>query len=391
MRTGAITRLAAALCLVAAGCLNDPLMELGGRDPYLDDCATRSFWMLEMTRPQPRMVDILVVVDNSLSMEDEQASLAENFPELIRDLLDPPVDPETGHPSHVPVQDMHIGVISTDMGTGGYSVGTCENPTSGDDGVLQHEPPFWMPGCGAPLPTFLEYASISPHAEEAERMAHEFGCLARLGTDGCGFEQHLKAMARSFEHMDGGPNAGFLREDALLAVLFVTDEEDCSVTEEGNRIFDTTDTTLGHLCNRCFHHPYLVEPVETYIEILRRIKEDPDRLVLSFIVGVPRTEMCEGHGDAIPECLDHPDMIERIDPATMTTLLPACSTSTGHALPGRRFVEIAQAFGDNALVHSICNDDFGPALRGLRNRLHEVVDGVTIIPAMPVERDPEAA
>jgi len=389
MRTGAVTRLAAALCLAAGGCLADPLMELGATDPYLEDCATTAFLTEEYRRPQPLVVDFLVVMDNSLSMEDEQANLAENFPDLIRDLLDPPVDPETGYPIHLPLQDMHIGVISTDMGTGGYSVGTCSDPIDGDDGVLQHEPPYAVAGCGDPLPTFLEYAYMSPHTEEAERMAHEFGCLARLGTDGCGFEQHLKAMARSFEHMEGGPNAGFLREDSLLAVLFVTDEEDCSVVEGGEGIFDYTDTAYGHLSLRCFLHPDMIEPVETYIDILRSIKDDPDRLVVSFIVGVPQTEMCEGTGDAIPECLDHPDMIERVDPTALTQLVPACTTTTGAAFPGRRFVEISQALGDNAMVHSICNDDFGPALDVLTWRLHDRLDSYRIPPELPFERDPE--
>ncbi|MBW2262712.1 MAG: VWA domain-containing protein, partial [Deltaproteobacteria bacterium] len=38
------------------------------------------------------IVDILVVVDNSRSMEEEQANLASNFPELIHTLLAPDVD-----------------------------------------------------------------------------------------------------------------------------------------------------------------------------------------------------------------------------------------------------------------------------------------------------------
>ena len=49
------------------------------------------------------------------------------------------------------------------------------------------------------------------------------------------------------------------------------------------------------------------------------------------------------------------------DPAD-DTLVPSCETDTGKAFPPWRTVEVAEGFGENGLVQSICADDFGPAI-----------------------------
>ena len=344
----------------------------------------------EMTQVQFSGVDILVVVDNSMSMAEEQASLASSFPLLIESLLMPPdLDGDT-IPDHVPVKDLHIGVVSSDMGTGGYPVDSCPDPIDGDNGELQHTPNPTIPGCETVYPTYLSYESEEPDVPAIDLMATGSGCIATLGTDGCGWEQPLKAAARALiDHRDG-VNAGFLRPDSILTVLFVTDEEDCSVASGSEGIFDTLDSSLGHMDLRCHNHPYTVEPIDTYISVFQSLRADPEKLVLAFIVGVPQTEQCEGSGDAIPGCLDHPDMIERVDMPT-TSILPACSSPTGSAPPGRRFVEIAEFFGEAALVQSICRDDLGPAIQALADRLHGVVDRVAIVREMPTTKDEEDA
>jgi hypothetical protein len=366
-----------------AACMNRPLVEV---EPVVE-----SFVKHEMTQVQFSGVDILVVVDNSMSMAEEQANLATNFPLLIQSLLNPPDSDGDTLPDHVPVRDLHIGVVSTDMGTGGYSVETCSDPIDGDNGELQHTPNPSFPGCEAAYPTYLSYEREEPDVPEIDRIATGFGCIATLGIDGCGFEQQLKATTKALiDHRDG-INAGFLRPDSILTILFVTDEEDCSVAPGNEGIFDTLDSSLGNLNLRCFHHPYMVEPVDTYITALQSLRVDPEKLVLAFIVGVPQGEQCEGFGDTIPTCLDHPDMIEAVDPVSMTRLVPSCVTSTGEAYPPRRFVQIAQQFGDAALITSICTNDFSPAIVGLTNKLHEVVDSVAIVRELATETDPTDA
>ncbi len=362
-----------------AACLTRPLVRV--------DPETESFVKQDMTQVQFSGVDILVLVDNSKSMAEEQGNLAEEFPGLIQSLLNPPIDPVTGQPAHVPVKDLHIGVISSDMGTGGYTVETCSDPVDGDDGVLKHTPNPLVPGCASTYSTYLSYNFDTPSIPDINAMATGFGCIATLGTNGCGFEQQLKAVARAVEHTHPtGPNAGFLRAESILTILFVTDEEDCSVAD--THIFDTADTSLGHLNLRCYLHPYMVQPVDQYINLFRGYRADIDKLVLAFIVGVPLDPVCEGFGDQIPNCLTHPDMVEEIDPADPTRLAFSCNTSTGYAFPPRRLVSIAQTFGANALVRSICTDNFQPAIDGLTEKLHDVVDSVQIVRELETAHDP---
>ena len=53
-------------------------------------------------------------------------------------------------------------------------------------------------------------------AKSRPLLAETFSCIARLGSSGCGFEQPLESMRRA---LDGSvpDNAGFLRDDAMLA------------------------------------------------------------------------------------------------------------------------------------------------------------------------------
>jgi len=56
-----------------------------------------------------RELDVLFVVDNSPSMAEEQASLARNFPRMIRRLAN----------ARRRTSNLHIGVVTSDMGTSG--------------------------------------------------------------------------------------------------------------------------------------------------------------------------------------------------------------------------------------------------------------------------------
>jgi len=364
-------------------CTNRPLIKVEPR--------TESFIMEELKQAEKRPIDILVVVDNSLSMELEQANLAEQFPTLIHSLLDPDIDPETGKLEHTPAHDLHIGVISTDMGTGGYNVSTCTDPIDGDDGVLLHTPNPLIEGCDSTYASYLSYEAEPPDVPAVDKMALDFGCIATLGILGCGFEQQFKAARKALTVHTAGANAGFLRPDSILTILFVTDEEDCSVEPGSEGIFDTLDSSLGHLNLRCFNHPYMVQAVDEYVEAFRALREDPDDLVLGFIVGVPPVAVCQGEEADLEACLALPEMQEGIDPVSLTQLIPACSTSNGDAFPARRFLGLAQQFGDSAVVQSICTDDFGPAIDALTKQLQERIDGIRFKRELETDKDPEDA
>src|SRR5262249_21797498 len=80
-----------------------------------------------------------------------------------------------------------------------------------------------------PGATFI--SNIAGQANYTGNLADVFGCIARLGATGCGFEHQFAATLRALG-ADGSPaptqNAGFLRPDAYLAIVMLTNEDDCS-------------------------------------------------------------------------------------------------------------------------------------------------------------------
>jgi hypothetical protein len=64
-------------------------------------------------------------------------------------------------------------------------------------------------------------------------------CLIPQGINGCGFEEPLESMALALERAQtpGSPESGFLREDAGLLVIIVSDEVDCSNNKDFAEIF----------------------------------------------------------------------------------------------------------------------------------------------------------
>ncbi|HEY2735400.1 MAG TPA: hypothetical protein VGI70_15490, partial [Polyangiales bacterium] len=65
-------------------------------------------------------VDLLFMVDNSGSMKDKQLSLREQFPKLIKTLATGIRSTDTTV-SFTPVKDLHLGVVTSDMGVPGIA------------------------------------------------------------------------------------------------------------------------------------------------------------------------------------------------------------------------------------------------------------------------------
>ncbi|MBI5489231.1 MAG: hypothetical protein HY905_17985 [Deltaproteobacteria bacterium] len=350
-------------------------------------------WWADRTLREPGLskLDIVFMVDNSGSMSQEQAALTERFPELLAELLDPPDTDGDTRPDHAAVDDLNVGVISSDMGVGGYRVSTCSLADVGDNGCFRSTPSPFVPGCAPVYPRFLARNPTNAADYSPETMATDLACIATLGTQGCGFEQQLKAMraALGVDPATGVCNEGFLRNDSLLALIWVTDEEDCSVRSDHHEMFDAERDDLGHMNIRCFLHPEYVEPVSDYVAAFRSLRPTGDANVfLAMIVGVPPdAEQCIGFGDGLAGCRDVPEMDARIDPANPTSLLPSCNTSMGQAFPPRRFVTLAQEWGKNAYVDSICKTDWTQAFAVIGGRLVESLrdDYVCLAEAPPFD------
>ncbi|MBI5499892.1 MAG: hypothetical protein HY907_06590 [Deltaproteobacteria bacterium] len=350
-------------------------------------------WWADRTVREPGLtkLDIVFMVDNSGSMSQEQAALTARFPELLAELLDPPDTDGDTRPDHAAVEDLNVGVISSDMGVAGYRVSTCTNEDVGDNGCFRSTPSPAVLGCAPTYPHFLARNPTNAAEYSPEQMATDLTCIATLGTQGCGFEQQLKAMrgALTVDTVPGGCNAGFLRNDSLLALIWVTDEEDCSVRSDHTEMFDPERNDLGNLNIRCFTHPDFVEPVSDYVTAFRSLRSTGDANVfLAMIVGVPPDAAeCIGFGDGLTECLDVPEMIAWVDPSEPTSLVPSCNTPMGQAFPPRRFVALAQEWGKNAYVDSICKSDWTQAFAVIGGRLVESLrdDYVCLAEAPPFD------
>jgi hypothetical protein len=171
-------------------------------------------------------------------------------------------------------------------------------------------------------------------------------------------------------------NAGLIRPDSVTAVIFVTDEEDCSVRPSHTEMFDWARTDLGHLNIRCYLHPDFLKTVDEYLTALQGFAGEGHPLVLAALVGVPPdAPACIGRGDQLAGCLSTDAMLEQIDPAIPTQLVPACNTTMGVAFPARRFVQLAQAFGRDAFVASICQESYDALLQDVAARIVELMQG----------------
>jgi hypothetical protein len=239
-------------------------------------------------------------------------------------------------------------------------------------------------GCSATYPSFL---SFSPVGGDPDAFASDVSCLAVAGTGGCGFEQQLDAALKAvtpstssitFGGGDGmghadRSNAGFLRPDSVLAIVMVTDEEDCSAADP--EIFNPPSTVYtGDLNLRCFMYPDARHPISRYTEGFLAAKEAA-RLVVMNIVGIPPGAEGLGYDDI----LAHSNMVEMIDPDMPTRLAPSCNvTGRGFAFPPVRFVELAKeldARGVAAPVHTICQADLTLAVRDLAVNILERLRG----------------
>jgi hypothetical protein len=167
-------------------------------------------------------VDLLFVIDDSPSMAPKQAELRARFPQLIT-ILDEFAN--QGSPA-----DYHIGVITTDLGSGSYVDTNCK--PNGLGGKLQKIGRGAAVGCVGPTDAnFIKYnqKNNTNNLPAGKSLAETFGCMAAVGDNGCGFEQPLEAAYKAIHDADQlAENAGFFRDNALLVVVFVTDEDDCS-------------------------------------------------------------------------------------------------------------------------------------------------------------------
>jgi hypothetical protein len=336
-----------------------------------------------------RDIDLLFLVDDSTSMRLSQQNLERNFPAFMTALRMIP----GGLPN------VHIAVISSDMGAHD-DIGQCVG--TGKAGIFQT---MQRGSTCAGTSLMGNYISDVGGVRNYTGMLEDvFSCIAALGEGGCGFEQQFAAVTRALG-ADGAPppaeNQGFLRPDAYLGIILITNEDDCSSAVGPNFYEGTSNSNLasmlgppqsyrcnefGHLCDgaaparmapngmvtdtvmyqSCTSNEggYLKSVGETVAQV-RSLKGDPaTQIIVASIQGQAAPYAVHWKAATNGEASPWPEV-------THSCMAP----DTSYADPGVRLAEFVQAFGGNGLIQSICDDSFAPAL----TRIAELI-GMTIQP-----------
>jgi hypothetical protein len=263
------------------GCLDRPVAPAVPR--------TSNVYVDEIRQTAVDKIDLLFMIDNSISMADKQAILADAVPLLVRRLITPicvrpcaaadmcteaqekdgisvdanaPNCPAGSSPEFNPIKDIHVGVVTSSLGSHGAPAGNvCTTPADDDHARLlgairPNAPKYDVNG-------FLKWDTTDPAKytppgdSDGDAFEAKFTEMVKSsGEGGCGYEASLEAWYRflidpepplSVEVPAGSAvsvvngidqtvldqRKAFLRPDSLVAVIMLTDENDCSIVDDG--------------------------------------------------------------------------------------------------------------------------------------------------------------
>ncbi|HWB81239.1 MAG TPA: hypothetical protein VG755_40020 [Nannocystaceae bacterium] len=389
--------------------------------------------------PNSNQVDILFVIDNSGSMGEEQGLIASNISSFFNVLEGAGAD-------------WRVGVTTTDNGnpwcsttspeSGKLQLSSCLGRTG--EFVFNGNPPADAtgPACTdrcqfdtistVPTTTELDDESKSrPWIESSGGTTNlaavggivptpveAFQCFAPQGIAGCGFEQHLESMYKALlrSDMDAESQYGFLRSSAMLVVIIISDEVDCSYNNEHQSIFSTesmggdpsvfwSDPTASaptsavcwragiectggpgtynecHAANKSESGAVdvsdaeaVLHPISRYAEYLQGIEDlrkdtmPAQEVMVALIAGVP-----PGYDSGASEIMyvDATSPFEQNDYGIGAGCVNNATTPPAVARPPVREREVAEAFAieGGRDLYSICNDDYSQALGTIAERI----------------------
>ncbi|MBW2465590.1 MAG: hypothetical protein JRH11_28350, partial [Deltaproteobacteria bacterium] len=161
-----------------------PMSACGGDQPSEPlACIGEPFYPLTV-RVDWRRLELLLVISPSNSMATEIAAFSEQLPMLLEALGSGDIDGD-GRLDMRPLHEVRVGVITTDMGTGGFSVPTCDEPRFGEDGVFRTETAALRPGCP---PVGVGTFSYHPGEDDPFEVATAIECVMPEA-GGCGWSQ----------------------------------------------------------------------------------------------------------------------------------------------------------------------------------------------------------
>lgn len=242
-------------------------------------------------------VDFLFVVDDSSSMSEHQQNLIANVPAFVSGI----------EATLEQVDSFQVGVVATDpySGNPGQCILLGALVTSTED----QGPNSSNMVCGP-------YAEGFNYMTQADDLGEAFGCAAEVGTMGNGFERPMEAMVETLgQSLDvpGGCNEGFLRDDALLVIVVITDEYDGPGDPEAMNPARDPPTSTG--------------TPQTWYDAVVDAKGGIPQNATALVI----TNYDDG---------------------------PCPPADLGH--DGMNLVEWVEQFGDNGFLGGICEPDYGP-------------------------------
>jgi hypothetical protein len=311
-------------------------------------------------------VDILFVIDNSGSMAGEQIQLGASFSSFYNVLNG------TGG-------NYHIALITTGLSSQGCKqcsstntlgcINVNEAGTSDiENGQFQYRRGHITWDGTTPVFDFLFDDTCRVVTSENLTCFYDPSVdngTVLVGINGCGYERGLEAMKQALSSdLLGGYNKGFLRNDSSLAVIIVSDEDDCgvvgSVNESAGKDSYCYHAAKGDVSAEGYWQS--LPPVDDYLQFLLRLKSNHRNMVkFAAIVGLKDTADVDS------------TIIEfETDAHGNEQVLPVCSTCNFtdrlcSAMPGTRYRDLFKAFGEYGFIASICQNDFSQTMTDIAN------------------------
>jgi hypothetical protein len=271
----------------------------GSSDGGTGGPVTTNHYVAEIRMTGVDKVDLLFMIDDSLSMASKQQLLAGSIPLLVERLIAPACVDATGNPTgenatldgvcdvgvpeFPPIENLHVGIITSSLGDHG-SNDVCSEAANAENVANGFSPSFYN-DLAQLLPSVRPASSLAswnesgflvwdPRTDAADLHSnltqHETNAATFIadvrqqatapGEAGCGYESSLEAWYRFLVDPEpvtsltndgtgsrrGSVNgtvlaqrAAFLRPDSLVAIVMMSDENDCSIIDE--------EQTLGWL------------------------------------------------------------------------------------------------------------------------------------------------
>jgi hypothetical protein len=331
-----------------------------------------------------RKLDLVFMIDDSPSMSPLQVQMAKNLPDFMNVLK----NPDTGG-----LPDLHIGVISQDLGAGRSSFNGCQR-VGGDQGQFFNAGVNPV-GCTGPSDKYI-IDTINPDGTRTTNfdpsldVTNVFSCISLLGDRGCGLEAQLGSILAALAPTPPPGNEGFLRDDAYLAVVMLTNEDDCTIPPDGDlgnpNMTDPTRDMYGALqsyrctefgidCDQPLPHlapatpvtltnchskegPWLLK-VSDFIAQMKATKADPSKILMAAIAA----PTVDGQGQILPISVSS-TMIGTVAAPVLDHECDAYAADSAI-----RIFEAVSAF--NGVWESICQDNYAQAMTEIAKTINK--------------------